>query len=471
MSGDDPRALVARVLARVTTRIDGGRLVADAATTDPVFATATDVLAVGKAALSMLRGLPAALEPGRSVLAVAPPSLPPSLPGPVLPAVSVAVAGIDLVTADHPRPTTRSVAAAAAALAFVRAVGGRRDRIAPAGAGRGDASSRAPAQLLVLLSGGASSLLCAPAGAIAWTDKRDAIEAVARAGATIRELNVVRKHLSAIKGGQLALVTRAPIVARALSDVIGDDPATIGSGPFTADPSTFAEALAIVDRLGAPVPAVVRAHLRRGTRGERPETPKPGDAALDHVAYQVLAGPARVIAEARLAVAVEGLERPPGALPINSEDTVDALAAAILARARPTAGVDTAPRVFIGNGEPRVVLPAADEAATAHRAGRGGRATHLALAVARGLGLLPEAIRARAVFLASGTDDRDGDTDVSGAIVDGTTWHRARALGLDPEQALRRFDSLSVLAATGDTIRGPGTSNLLDLHLLVGPFR
>jgi hydroxypyruvate reductase len=105
-----------------------------------------------------------------------------------------------------------------------------------------------------------------------------------------------------------------------------------------------------------------------------------------------------------------------------------------------------------------VVLPAT--------AGRGGRATHLALLVARELAELPAPLRSRVAFLAAGTDDRDGNTDVSGAIVDGTTWERARARGLDPAAALRAFDSLPVLAAVGDTLRGPGTSNLLDLHLL-----
>ena len=105
-----------------------------------------------------------------------------------------------------------------------------------------------------------------------------------------------------------------------------------------------------------------------------------------------------------------------------------------------------------------MVLPAA--------AGRGGRATHLALLVARELAELPAPLRSRVAFLAAGTDDRDGNTDVSGAIVDGTTWERARARGLDPAAALRAYDSLPVLAAIGDTLRGPGTSNLLDLHLL-----
>ena len=322
-------------------------------------------------------------------------------------------------------------------------------------------------------------MLCAPAEGLGWEDKRDAVNAVARAGATIGELNTVRKHLSAIKGGRLALLTAAPIAVRALSDVIGDDPATIGSGPFSPDPTTFADARAIVARLGVTLPAAARAHLERGAGGGIGETPKPGTRALDHVDYRVLAGPARVVEEARAAIGRVGGGGGPGGVGSlfdhadadgggGGEDlreaTVEVLAAAICARAaREAAAGGTPARILVGNGEPRVVLPPAGTAPT----GCGGRATHLALLVARGLAELPEPMRARVAFLAAGTDDRDGNTTVSGACVDGTSWARALALGCDPEAALRRFDSLPLLAAIGDTVRGPGTSNLLDLHLLL----
>ncbi len=178
----------------------------------------------------------------------------------------------------------------------------------------------------------------------------------------------------------------------------------------------------------------------------------------------MLAGPARVVDEARAAIARVGCAA--GTLALDVEDTVEVHAAAIGARVRreldgAPASNGGAPQILVGNGEPRVVLPGG--------AGRGGRATHLALLVARELAELPDALRARVAFLAAGTDDRDGNTDVSGAIVDGTTWHRAGAQGLDPAAALRAFDSLPVLASIGDTVRGPGTSNLLDLHLLLLP--
>ena len=287
MSADIPRGRLVRIFDEVAARIDGGRLVAAVAGADPAFGDATDVLAAGKVALPMLRGVlehDSVRHRALRILAV--------VPGPAAragldEAAAALPSSAQIVAADHPHPSARSVAAAQAAQAFVRAVG--------------DGGA-----LLVLLSGGASSLLCAPADGLAWEDKRDAVAAVARAGASIRELNVVRKHLSAIKGGRLALETPAPIAVRALSDVIGDDPATIGSGLFSPDPSRFADAIAIAARLGAQLPAAARAHLDRGARGEIADTPKPGTAALAHVDYRILAGPSRVVEEARAAVARAG---------------------------------------------------------------------------------------------------------------------------------------------------------------------
>jgi glycerate 2-kinase len=460
----DLRAVLTRVFLAVAARIDGERVVARAQAqeegADPAFAAATHVLAVGKVALPMWRGLGPG-GAGRSTMVIAPAPL-------------VAAAGplteVEVLAADHPHPTARSVAAARAALRFVESVGAVSAGKDGSGGGATTRANRPP-RLLVLLSGGASSLLCAPAAKLTWESKRDAVTAVARAGATIGELNVVRKHLSAIKGGGLARATRAQISVRALSDVIGDDPATIGSGPFSADPSTFAQARAIVARLGVRLTGAVDRHLERGARGAIRETLKPGGGELDHVDYRVLAGPARVVAEARRAIVAAGCEGA-GSLALDAEDTIEQRAEAILA----TLAADPAPagearvRILVGNGEPRVILPAGvaslTAAAPATSPGRGGRATHLALLMARGLAALPEGLRSRVAFLAAGTDDRDGNTDVAGAAVDASTWERARALGLDPEAALRGFDSLSVLAGVGATVRGPGTSNLLDLHLL-----
>jgi hydroxypyruvate reductase len=390
-------------------------------------AAATHVLAFGKVAFPMLLGARAVGGP-RPTLAIA--------PGPRVPAE--VPPGVQVCPADHPHPTARSVAAGQAALAFVRAL---------------TPSDR----LLVLLSGGASSLLCAPAPGLTLEDKRAATGAVSRGGATIHALNAVRKHLSAIKGGRLALESPAPVTVLALSDVVGGEPATIGSGPFSPDPTTYADALAAVADAGAELPPAARAHLERGARGELPETPKPGDPRLRHVTWTAIAGPERVPEEARRAAEALGLR--PGVLSRDTENDVTTLAESYLARAAHETDAGGAPRVLIGNGEPTIRVGA--------QAGKGGRSTHLALALAKGLQKLPPEVRGRVAFLTAGTDDRDGDTPVSGGLVDGNTWARIAEAGLDPQRALDGFDSFTALDAVGDTVTGRGTSNLLDLHLLV----
>jgi glycerate 2-kinase len=433
----DARALAVAIFDEVTAAVDGEALVRGAGrelAAAGALGAATHVLAVGKAAFPMLAGARAVAggrpgRPGRPTLAVAPAARVPAATPP----------GVEVRAADHPQPSNRSVAAAIAARAFV------------AGLGAGD-------RLLVLLSGGASALLCAPAPPLTLDDKRAAVAAVAAGGAPIAALNAVRKHLSAIKGGQLALATRAPVTVMALSDVIGDDPATIGSGPLSGDPTSYGDALAAVAASGAAIPEAARLRLERGRRGEIEETPKPGDPRLAHVAYTVIAGPRRVAEEARRAAEARGLGT--GRLARDTELEVGALAAAYVARALDEAAAGGPPRALVGNGEPVIRLGAA-------AAGTGGRATHLALMVARGLQALPQGMRARVAFLAAGTDDRDGNTPVAGAVVDGESWVRAAAAGADPEAALERFDSFHALRAAGATVRGPGTSNLLDLHLLV----
>jgi hydroxypyruvate reductase len=430
VTDQDARKLARDIFLEVGAHVDGAALVRASARGEEI-AAATHVLAFGKVAFPMLMGAMAGAAPGsapRPTLAIA--------PGPRVPAE--VPLGVTVCPADHPTPTARSVAAGEAALAFVRA-------LAPSD------------RLLVLLSGGASALMCAPAPGLTLDDKRAATSAVSRGGAAIAALNAVRKHLSAIKGGRLALESKAPVTVLALSDVIGGEPATIGSGPFSPDPTTFGDALAAVASTGAQIPDVARAHLERGARGELPETPKPGDPRLAHVTWTAIAGPERPPAEARRAAEARGLKV--GVLSRDVEEDVDTIAAAYLDRALHEAGAGGAPRALIGNGEPTIKVGA--------DAGKGGRSTHLALAMARGLAALPDDLRTRVAFLAAGTDDRDGDTPVSGGLVDGTTWDRLAAAGLDGQKALDRWDSYTALAAIGDTVTGPGTSNLLDLHLLV----
>ncbi len=415
------------IYLEVARRVDGSALLREAVTAhrDLLPGGCWNLLAVGKAAFPMFEGLASAAGIDRIArgLIVAPQTrFPKDWQGPVR---------VRAMTSDHPDPSARSVAAAKAARELI-------------------AGLRADDSLVVLLSGGGSATLCAPADGLTLEDKLETAKAVARGGATIGELNTVRKHLSGIKGGQLALATRAPTVVLTLSDVVGNDPSTIASGPFSADSTTFAEALAIVRRLAPDAPASVIHRLEQGAAGALPETPKPGDPRLAHVRYATLAGPERVAAEARQAVQAAGYEA--GQLSSNIEDPVPDVAAMYGNRARSERSIGARPRVLVGNGEPVIVV-------RGH--GRGGRATHLALMMAREIAGLSNVF-----FLAAGTDDRDGASDASGAVIDGATWGRAVAAGLDPAGALERSDSATPLEALGCLIRGPGTSNLLDVHLL-----
>jgi hydroxypyruvate reductase len=421
VSGAD---LLPRVFAEVAARIDGAALVAQALA-DERAPDQVQVLALGKVAGPMLEGLLRAIGPARVAggLLVAPADR--------LPAAAGLPSGVRALPGDHPVPGEGSVRAGDALARFV-------------------AERRPPGSLLVLLSGGGSALAVAPRDGLSLQDKRAATTAVARGGAGIAQLNTVRKHLSAIKGGQLGARAQVPVRVLALSDVIGNDPGTIASGPFSPDPTTFAQALAVLDRYAPGAAPAARACLVRGAEAALPETPKPGDPRLSGVRYEILAGPDRVPAEARRSLQAAG--HPVGELVLQADVDVEVLAAEYGRRARRESAAGGSLRVLIGNGEPTIVV---------RGSGRGGRATHLALLVAREIAGLD-----RVCFLAAGTDDRDGNTSSSGAVVDGRTWTRAIQLGLEPQQALDRNDSAQPLQALDALVRGPGTSNLLDLHLL-----
>ena len=418
---------VTTIFFEVARRVDGAVLVSDALSSRPDLLAAgpLHVLGVGKVAFPMFDGLVAQVTPARilSGLLVAPATRFPEHPR--LPA------GVRALVSDHPDPSDRSVAAGNAARALL--------------------ASLAPSdRLAVLLSGGGSAAMAVPADGVSLDDKRATTKALARAGASIVELNTVRKHLSAVKGGQLGVATLASTRVLALSDVVGNDPGTIASGPFSPDPTTFAQALALVERLAPGAPARVLEHLRRGAAGGFPETPKPGDPRLAHIDYRVLAGPEKVAEEAKRFV--EGQGGCTGQLSVNTEASVSSLADSYGRQARKEQSAGGTPRVLVGNGEPTIVV---------RGSGRGGRSTHIALLMAREISGLPNVS-----FLAAGTDDRDGTSDASGAAVDGATWERAESQGLDPAGALDRCDSEAPLRALGCLVRGPGTSNLLDLHLL-----
>jgi glycerate-2-kinase len=418
------------VVRAALAEVDAGRLVRDALAAPDINrrlreAAAVDVIAVGKAAGGMLAGFGAAAPaPLRRVVGVGP------APAGDLPA------GAQWHQASHPVPDARSVGAARAALEV--------------------ASAAEPHDVLaVLLSGGASAMMALPADDVALADKQQASAELLRLGAEIHRLNAVRKHLSAIKGGQLAAANRGATLTLALSDVVGDDLSAIGSGPTVPDETTFGDALAALDLYGgrARYPRTVVTRLTRGAAGAIADTPKPGDARVARAAayviggYRTAVGGARVAAE-RLGYAVHVVEQP-----IVGEARVAArdLIAVAKRHIRPSV-----PLCIVGGGETTVRTAGA---------GTGGRNQECALAMVRELDTLGSTVAAASV----GTDGIDGPTDAAGAIVDGTTLGRAEAAGIGPpERFLAEHNSYVFFNALDDLIRtGPTGTNVGDLQVIL----
>lgn len=347
---------------------------------------------------------------------------------------------VHIAAGAHPVPDLESVNAAARALALAT-----QSRV------HGD-------RLVVLLSGGASSMLAMPAAGVPFEDKRALTALLLRSGLPIGEMNAVRKHVSAIKGGQLAAAAGASTTF-ALSDVHGpveDDPAVIGSGPTVADPTTFGDADRALRGAGLLdlVPASVRARLSRGVTGGVAETIKPGDPRLASAAF-VLAGSRReAMAGARDAALALGYEVECVGPPLVGEAAV--AGASFVGRVR-AGGPGTRPRCLIASGETTVTLPLSGVT------GRGGRNQEFALGAAAGVRELGVAALASA-----GTDGIDGPTDAAGAFADSSTLARAQALGLDPAAALAAHDSHRFFEALGDLIvTGPTHTNVGDLQILL----
>lgn len=311
---------------------------------------------------------------------------------------------------------------------------------------------RAEDRIFFALTGGASALLVAPADGLTLDDKIATTDLLLRSGATIQEMNAVRKHLSAVKGGRL-LERMAPARALVLvvSDVLGDDLSSIGSGPAVADPTTFADALDVLRRYGleARAPASVRERLRAGAAGEIPETPKPGAALLGSVRHVVLANndgsvDAAAVEAGALGYDVEIFGR---RLEGNAHERARAFAERLLALAR--------------SGGRRALLAGGELTLEVRGTGLGGRNQEFALVAGREMERC-----AGVVLLAAGTDGTDGPTDAAGAFADGGTWERAHAAGRDPEEALANNDAYPLFDALGDLLRtGPTGTNVNDLAI------
>jgi hydroxypyruvate reductase len=312
--------------------------------------------------------------------------------------------------------------------------------------------------VICVISGGGSALLTLPAEGIALADLQATTQLLLRAGATIHEINTLRKHLDLVKGGGLARLTNsAPIVSLILSDVIGDDLSVIASGPTVPDPSTFAEAWRIVEQLDLAdqLPAAVCARLSFGASGEIPDTPKPGDSLFDSVQTVIIGSNAQAAQAAEKAARQLKFNTLLLTTQAQGEAREFAKVAAAIAKeiARYNRPVPQPACVIIG-GETTVTLKG-------H--GLGGRNQEIALAASIAIDGLPNTLIA-----ALGTDGTDGPTDAAGAIATGETIKRARSIGLDAQTHLADNDAYHFFQALGDLIiTGPTGTNVNDLLFIL----
>jgi hydroxypyruvate reductase len=340
---------------------------------------------------------------------------------------------IEVMEASHPVPDANSETAARRMLETV------------AGLGPDDL-------VLALISGGGSALMALPAPGLTLADKQALNRALLASGATITEMNAVRKHLSGIKGGRLAAAAApARMVTLAISDVPGDDPAVIASGPTVPDPTTYADARALVVRYGIVPSEVAAARLAAA----EDETPKPG--SLPHASFQLIATPMMALEAAANAARAAGLSPLILGDALEGESREVGIAMAGIAHSVRRHGHPLrAPCVLLSGGETTVTIGRGP-------AGRGGRNTEFLLALAVALAAAP------GIWAVAGdTDGIDGTEDAAGAVVAPDTMARARAAGLDPRAVLDAHDSYTLFDTVGDLIRtGPTLTNVNDIRAIL----
>ena len=345
---------------------------------------------------------------------------------------------VRIVEASHPLPDARGVRSTQQIIKIVRSLS-KQDL------------------LIVLLSGGASSLLCAPAPSLTLTDKRRTTNMLLRCGASIHEINTVRKHLSSVKGGQLAQATSAKILTLIMSDVVGDDLATIGSGPTVPDPTTFQEAKTILEhyQILSSVPESIRKHLEHGIHGHLPETWK---SRRQHSPRN------QSITLANNRTAIDGMAKEAKRLglhpyildsPLQGEaKDLGTILGAMAKDIREFGNPVRPPACLIAGGEPTVTVTGK---------GKGGRAQECVLAAAQELAGLTNVVVA-----GFGTDGTDGPTDVAGAIADGKTVQQAKKKGMSIENTLERHDSYRFFHQVGGhIITSPTHTNVNDIYLIL----
>ncbi len=310
---------------------------------------------------------------------------------------------------------------------------------------------------MCLISGGGSALLTLPAPGLTLVDKQAVTRGLLRSGATIGEINTVRKHLSAIKGGRLAAAAApARILTLAISDVPGDHPAVIASGPTFPDPTTFADARAVLAKYRITEPPAVIAHLAAAEA----ETPKPGDPIFSRSRFELIASPQQALAAAADAALARGIT------PIVLSDRIEG-------EARDVALVHAAIALQVAAGQfrvgaeivsaPAVLLSGGETTVTVHGSGRGGRNSEFLLALAKTLRGAPEI-----AALACDTDGLDGTEDNAGAIVYPDTLERAAAQGIAIDEKLAQNDGYGFFAALGDlVVTGPTLTNVNDFRAIL----
>jgi glycerate 2-kinase len=355
---------------------------------------------------------------------------------------AVPCAHITIVEASHPVPDQAGERAARDILDLARGLG-------------------ADDQLVCLASGGGSALLALPAPGLTLADKQAVTRALLGSGATIGEINTVRKHLSAIKGGRLAAAAApARVVTLAISDVPGDDPAVIASGPTVPDPTSFEDARAVLAKYGIAEPQAVIAHLTAAAD----ETPKPADPVFANSRYELIASPQQALAAAADAALARNIT------PIVLSDRIEGEAADVAAMHAAIALQLRAGRLRIGSGiiaPPAVLLSGGETTVTVQGPGRGGRNGEFLLALAAALAKDPGGAEHIAA-LACDTDGIDGTEDNAGAIVYPNTLARAASQGIAIKQAMAENYAYGFFAALGDLIvTGPTLTNVNDFRAIL----
>lgn len=346
---------------------------------------------------------------------------------------------IETIEAGHPVPDEKSIAAAKRIRAILEDAG--------------------PEDLVIsLLSGGGSALLCMPSEGISLEEKRNVTDLMLRSGAAIDEMNTVRKHLSLIKGGNCAgAAFPATVINLMISDVVGDSPGVIASGPFVPDTTTFADAAAILESLGLmdTIPKSVRDHIMAGIRGEQKENPPAGDPVFKSVAHLIIASNMIALSAAKEEAVKLGY-------------TTLILSSSIIGDTAAAAGIHAAVGIEISQTSnpvppPACILSGGETTVVVRGKGLGGRNMEFALQAARILAGYD------GITLASvGTDGTDGPTDAAGGIADGTTVERGRAAGLDIHDYIADNDSYNYFKATGDLIlTGPTNTNVMDVRVVL----